>query len=46
MIIIGNADAVVLSSPPAYRWWLNAGIIFAIIFIVIILLVRVRRNIN
>ncbi|HRP55934.1 CHAT domain-containing protein [Agriterribacter sp.] len=46
MVIIGSGDAVVLSSPAAYSRRLNAGIIFAVAIAVIILLVRVRQNIN
>ena len=43
MVIIGSADAVVLS--PSFPW-LITGIIFAVIICIIILLVRIRRNIN
>ena len=43
MVIIGSADAVVLS--PSFPW-LITGIIFAVIIFIIILLVRIRRNIN
>lgn len=44
MIIIGSTDAVVLSSTAPYRWWVNAGIIFATVTAVIVLLVRARRR--
>ena len=46
MIIIGSTDAVVLSSTAAYRPWVNAGIIFATVTTVIVLLVRARRRNN